>query len=157
MLSFSLNFGSIEAILLGVSSLVGVITVMTMSSQIPLSSIRQIAQLNNITYGLAPIVERIFTIGVHLGCNLLLFYAVLKKEARWFWLSFALKSGIDAVAGYAQLSGQISSVSFLWLIEGFVIVFGLAGFWVSRWLRGKIAELEVEISQQTQQTLELNK
>lgn len=149
MLSFSLNFGGIEAILLGVSSLVGVVTVMTMSSQIPLSSIRQIAQLNNVLYGLAPIIERIFTIGVHLGCNLLLFYAVLKKESRWFWLSFALKSGIDAVAGYAQLSGQISNISFLWLIEGFVIVFGLAGYWISRWLRGKFAELETEITQQT--------
>ncbi len=154
MLSFSLNFGSFEAILLGVSSLIGVITVMTMASQVPLTSIRNIAQLNNVIYGMAPIIERIFTIGVHLGCNLLLFYAVFKKESRWFWLSFALKSGIDAVAGYAQLSGQVSSVSFLWLIEGFVILFGLAGFWISRWLRVKFAEVETEIIQQIQQPTE---
>ncbi len=154
MLSFSLAFGGFEAILLGANTLVGVITVLTMSSQLPLSAIRQIAQLNNIVYGLAPIVERIFTIGVHLGCNLLLFYGVMRKESRWFWLSFALKSGIDAVAGYAQLSGQLSSVSFIWLIEVFVILFGLGGFAISRWLHGKITQLESENIRQAELTAE---
>lgn len=145
MLSFSLGFGGIEAILLGLSSLVGVISAMTMGSLIPLPALRQIALTNNLLYDLAPIVERIFTIGVHLGCNLLLFYAVLKKEIRWFWASFALKSGIDAVAGYAQLSGQLTSIGFLWVIEVAVVVFGLIGFGVSRWLKPRILTNELPV------------
>jgi uncharacterized membrane protein YhfC len=142
MLSFSLGFGSVEAILLGVSSMVGIITAMTMGSLVPLSTLRQLAVTNNIWYDLAPIVERIFTIGVHLGCTLLLFYAVRKNQGRWFWASFALKSGLDAVAGYAQLSGNLTSVSFLWTIEVMVILFGLAGYGISYWLKNRMPQVQ---------------
>lgn len=144
MVSFGLGFGGVEAILLGLSSLVGIITAMTMGNLVPLSTLRQLAMTNNLAYDLAPIVERIFTIGVHLGCNLLLFYAVRKNQIRWFWASFALKSGIDAVAGYAQLSGNLTSVGFLWITEVFVILFGLAGFGISYWLKQRMPELDTQ-------------
>jgi uncharacterized membrane protein YhfC len=104
--------------------------------------LRQLAVTNNIWYDLAPIVERIFTIGVHLGCTLLLFYAVRKNQSRWFWASFALKSGLDAVAGYAQLSGNLTSVSFLWTIEVMVILFGLAGYGISYWLKNRMPQVQ---------------
>lgn len=107
-------------------------SVLVSQNQLPAYSLRTVAASNNLLYSLAPIVERIFTIGVHLGCNVLLFYAVYKNQSRWFWYSFALKSGIDAVAGYAQLNGNLTSMSFIWIIEAFVIVFGLIGFWASR-------------------------
>jgi uncharacterized membrane protein YhfC len=142
IIAFGLGFGGIEAILLGVNSILGIIAAMTMTNQIPPASLRSIAQANNIIYGLAPILERIFTIGVHLGCNVLLFYAALKMQNKYFWYSFALKSGIDAVAGYAQLSGNLSSTAFLWAIEVAVVLFGLVGFWVTRRLKDPILAME---------------
>ncbi|MBI9051806.1 MAG: YhfC family intramembrane metalloprotease [Anaerolineaceae bacterium] len=140
ILSFSLGFGSLEAILLGTLSLMGMIATLTMTDQIPVAQLRTTALANNFFYDLAPIIERIFTIMIHMGCNVLLFYSVFKKEMRWFWASFALKSGIDTIAGYAQISGQLESVAFIWIIEIFVILFGTMGFLITRKL---IPELEM--------------
>lgn len=142
ILSFGLGFGATEAILLGSVNLIGMISSLVMTNQMPVATLRLVAQANNLIYDLAPIVERIFTIGVHLGCSVLIFYAIQRKEMRWFWYSFALKSGIDAVAGYAQLSGQLGSIGFLWCIEVAVIVFGLVGFWVGNKLKPKFLNME---------------
>jgi uncharacterized membrane protein YhfC len=142
ILSFSLGFGATEAVLLGALSLVSMISALVMTDQIPVSQLRSFAIANNFLYDLAPILERFFTIGVHLGCNVLIFYSIQKKEIRWFWYSFALKSGLDAIAGYAQMSGQLQSTGFIWIIEAFVILFGLVGFWSARYLKPKILALE---------------
>ncbi len=142
ILSFSLGFGATEAVMLGALSLLSMISALAMSDQIPISQLRSIALANNFFYDLAPIMERLFTIGVHLGCNVLIFYSILKREMRWFWYSFALKSGVDAIAGYAQLSGQLQSTAFIWTIEAFVIVFGLTGFWIARFLEPKFKKME---------------
>jgi hypothetical protein len=144
ILSFGLGFGATEAILLGLMNVVSMVYVLLSVNTLPAASLRTVAASNDLVYSLAPILERIFTIGVHLGCNVLLFYAVLKGEKRWFWYSFALKSGIDAVAGYAQLSGQLQNVGFLWIIEAAVVVFGLVGFWVTGYLKPKLLELEAQ-------------
>lgn len=142
--SFSMGFGAIEAILLALLNLVSMISVLSTQSQLPAYSLRTVAASNNLLYDLAPIMERIFTIGVHLGCNVLLFYAVYKKQARWFWASFALKSGIDAVAGFAQISGDLTSITYIWMIEAIVILFGLVGFWLSRKYLPRLPEKTVE-------------
>lgn len=146
ILSFSLGFGATEAILLGALSLVSMMSALVMTDQIPVAQLRSIAVANNFLYSLAPILERFFTIGVHLGCNVLIFYSIQKKEMRWFWYSFALKSGIDAIAGYAQMSGQLQSTGFIWTIEAFVILFGLVGFWSARFLKPKIQAQEPAVS-----------
>ena len=139
--AFSMGFGAIEAILLGLASLVSMILVLTMTSDLPVSQLRSIAVSNNFFYSFAPIVERFFTILVHLGCNIMIFYSIYKKEMRWFWASFALKSGIDAIAGYAQLSGQLQSVTFIWIIEAFVILFGILGYFATRKLSPELKAL----------------
>ncbi len=147
ILSFSLGFGATEAVLLGALSLVSMISALIMTDQIPVSQLRSIALANNFLYSLAPILERFFTIGIHLGCNVLIFYSIQKKEMHWFWYSFALKSGIDAIAGYAQMSGQLQSTAFIWTIEAFVILFGLVGFWSARFLKPKIQAQEPAIGE----------
>ena len=139
--AFSMGFGAIEAFLLGSASLISMILVFTMVSDLPVAQLRSVALSNNFFYSLAPIVERIFTILIHLGCNIMIFYSIYKKEMRWFWASFALKSGIDAIAGYAQLSGQLESTAFIWIIEAFVILFGLAGYFITRKLSPELEEL----------------
>ena len=142
LLSFSIGFGAIEALLLGLLALTSTIATFSMADQLAASQLRNAAMGNNFFYNLAPILERFFTIGIHIASNLLLFYAVRKNEMRWFWYSFAFKSAIDAVAGYAQLSGQLESLGFLWIIEAVVVVFGLAGFWIASKIGNKLKELE---------------
>jgi hypothetical protein len=90
--------------------------------------------MNNILYGIAPIVERFFTVWVHIFCCVLVFFAIAKIEARWFWLAFGCKSLLDAVAGYAQTSGIIGSIEGIWVIEGIVVLFGIVSWLGVRWL-----------------------
>jgi len=103
--AFGFGFGGIEAALLGLNALVGAATVLIAPAALPLGALEQVALANNPIYGLAPIWERFFTVLVHLFSNVLLFYGARKRESRWFWLAFAYKSGIDAIAAWGQLTG----------------------------------------------------
>ena len=59
----------------------------------------------------------------------MIFFGASTRQARWFWLAFAVKSLLDAVAGFAQVSGQLESLSFLWTIEAIVAFFGTLSWW----------------------------
>ncbi len=131
-LAFGIGFGAFEALLLGVSNFAGALIGMLAPQSLG-PAIGNLVTLNNPLYGLASVVERIFTIFVHILSNVLLFYGVAKVQSRWLWVSFAYKSGIDTIAGFAQMWG-VAQLSHLWLIEGFVILFGLAGMWGIRWI-----------------------
>jgi uncharacterized membrane protein YhfC len=135
-LAFGIGFGAVEALMLGISPLsAGVVVLLAPASFTP-GQLESIAALANPLLGLAPIWERFFTIWVHILSNLLIFYAVAVRQARWFWLAFAYKTFLDAVAAYAQLSGLVSTnyLAGIWFIEGVVALFGLAGIWGVRWL-----------------------
>jgi uncharacterized membrane protein YhfC len=128
-LAFGVGFGALEAVLLGVGSISGMATAMLLPTQLPASAFRSMAAANNLLFDLAPVLERFFTIWVHIFCAVLIFYAAGSRQGRWFWLAFAAKSLLDAVAGYAQLSGQLDSLAFLWSIEAVVAVFGGLSWW----------------------------
>lgn len=138
-LAFGIGFGAVEALLLGFSSLATVITALVMPSSIPVLTLAQIAAANNPLWGLAPIVERFFTCLIHIFCNVLLFYGAAKKEARWFWLSFLFKSGIDMAAAFAHFWG-LTELWKIWLIETIVIVWGLVGWWGARWVQARYSQ-----------------
>lgn len=133
-LAFGIGFGAIESLLLGLGSLASVLAALLAPQAVPAQALAQLAVMNNIMYGIAPIVERFFTVWVHIFCSVLIFFAVAKMEARWFWLAFGCKSLLDAVAGYAQTSGILGSVEGIWAIEGIVVLFGIAGWLGVRWL-----------------------
>jgi hypothetical protein len=44
------------------------------------------------------------------------------------WLSFAWKSLLDAVAGFAQMWG-VGTPAKMWTIEAIIILFGVASWW----------------------------
>ena len=133
-LAFGIGFGAIEALLLGLGSLATALAVLLAPQAIPAQALAQLAVMNNILYGIAPIVERFFTVWVHIFCNVLIFFSIAKMQVRWFWLSFWFKSMLDAVAGFAQISGVISSVEGIWAIETIVVLFGIVGWLGVRWL-----------------------
>jgi len=132
-LSFGIGFGAFEAFLLGVLSLVGILVLMLMPTAVPLASLEAAARANDPLYGLAPIVERFGTVFVHIFSNVLIFYAVARRKPGWFWLAFAYKTAIDAVAAFAQFWG-LETLWKIWTIEGVVAVFGLIGWLGIRWL-----------------------
>ncbi len=139
VLAFGIGFGAIEAILVGLSPLVTVTLALVSPQSLPEVVRGSLEQLNNVWAGLAPVWERFFTIWVHIFSCALIFYAVVKRQARWFWLAFAYKTGIDAVAAYAQLSGLqdlagLDPVARLWAIEAVVGVWGVVGMLGVRWL-----------------------
>jgi uncharacterized membrane protein YhfC len=137
-LAFGIGFGAVEA-LLGISPLsAGLIALLAPATFTP-GQLESIAAVANPLLAVAPIWERFFTIWVHILSNLLIFYAVAIRRARWFWLAFAYKTALDAVAAYAQLSGLVTAdyLAGIWFIEGIVAIFGLAGIWGVRWLRGR--------------------
>ena len=130
-LAFGIGFGVVEALLLGLSSLVAVTNFMV-SPDAALQNPEALAHLNNVLFGLAPISERFFTVLIHVAANLLIFYSVLRREARWFWLAFIYKTAFDAIATFAQFWG-VDTLSHLWTIEAIVALFGIIG-WLVWWI-----------------------
>jgi uncharacterized membrane protein YhfC len=133
-LAFGIGFGAIEAFLLGLGSLASALVAILAPQMIPPEAMTQLAVMNNVLYGIAPIVERFFTIWVHIFCNVLIFFAAAKTQTRWFWIAFWFKSLIDAVAGFAQTSGVIATTEGIWAIEAVVVLWGILGWLGVRWL-----------------------
>ncbi len=142
-LGFGIGFGAVEALLLGLSSLASVALAIAAPDTLPPAILEQIALLNNLLYAIGPIWERFFTVMIHIFCNVLIFYAVMKRQPRWFWASFAYKSGLDAVAAFAQFWG-IGTVGRLWAIEAIVGLFGLVAWWGTRKVAENYPEVTVE-------------
>ncbi|HEY9075896.1 MAG TPA: YhfC family glutamic-type intramembrane protease [Anaerolineaceae bacterium] len=144
-LAFGIGFGAVEAGLLALSPLVMAILAVAAPEQVPFSMLQALGATRNIFYGIAPVWERFFTVWVHIFCNVLLFYAVLKKEPRAFWFSFLFKTLIDVAAAYGQVSG-LQTLGKIWMLEGIVAAFGAAGWLGTHWLARRYPEpVPVEI------------
>ncbi len=138
-LAFGIGFGAVEAALLALSPLVTVSMALLNPSSLPGGVLEQFAVLNNPLQGLAPVWERFFTIWIHILSAVLLFYGMRTRQTRWFWLAFVYKTGVDAVAAFAQVSGFINmaapdGLAHIWTIEALVGLWGVVGFLGTRWV-----------------------
>jgi uncharacterized membrane protein YhfC len=127
-LAFGIGFGAFEAALLGFSSLASSISALAAPQLIPEAAMNSIRMLNDPIFALAPVAERFGTILVHVLCNVLLFYGVASGQARWLWVSFAYKSLLDTVAGFAQFWG-VETLPKIWTIEALILIFGFVAWW----------------------------
>ena len=134
VLAFGIGFGEIEAVLLGLSSLVLAVVAMTIPERLPKEVLAPLEHANTLWIQLAPISERIFACLGHVGTNVLLFYSVARREARWFWLAFVYKTAIDAVAGFAVVKGLTTTPVQIWTIEAIAAVWGIAGLLITLWI-----------------------
>jgi uncharacterized membrane protein YhfC len=128
-LAFGIGFGAVEALLLGLASLTGVLLSLLNANSLSLATLESFSQTGNLLFDLAPISERIFTILVHIFSNLLIFYSAYRGKQGWMWLAFAYKTLFDSVAAYAQISGILGSLRAVWLIELIIMLFGLVGWY----------------------------
>lgn len=135
-LAFGIGFGAVEAALLAVSPLVGVLIALTSPHSLPPAILESLVQLNNVLRGLAPVWERFFVVWAHILANVLIFHALAMRRPRWFWLAFAYKTALDTVAAAGQ-GLATGSLAGMWAIEAFVGVFGVLGWLGTRWLQGR--------------------
>ncbi len=135
VLAFGIGFGAIEALLVGAGAVASVAVSMAIPDKIPKDALEKVAQSGHLAIQLAPICERIFACLGHLATNVMLFYAVSRRAPRWFWLAFAYKSAIDAVAAaYLQSDSTTISLAWLWGMEALTAVWGIAGLLVTLWI-----------------------
>jgi len=146
--AFGIGFGAFEAILIAVPSLIQIAVLIFNPSLLDLlpPAQRQIleAQLNLPSWIIpAPIIERIFTLFVHLFTTLLIFISITRHKFSYFISAFLYKSLVDAVVPYIQLTlkPNMSPIS-IYLAEVWVVTMGsiaLAGiYWTRRVLSEKI-------------------
>jgi len=83
------------------------------------------------------LIERFFTILIHIFSSILIFCSIKNKILSLFWLSFVYKTVIDAIAAWGQLSFNINILSHLWIIELIVIIYGIIGFYGIRWIKNR--------------------
>jgi uncharacterized membrane protein YhfC len=143
-MAFGIGFGAIEALLFGVSSLSSMLAAMVISVAMPPASIEVLARLGNILWGLAPVVERLAAIFIHICSTVLIFYAVNTRQARWFWLAFGYKTAVDAAAAVCVHIHGIDTLEHIWTLEAILILFGLAGWLGLRWLAPRYQALPIE-------------
>ena len=81
---------------------------------------------------LVPAVERLIAILCHVASRVLVLMAVASRRWVLFCYGFLLLSGIDAVAMYLHLSGQLNTLSF-WTVEAMIAPFALVSIPITRW------------------------
>lgn len=131
-LALGLGFGACEAVALGV--------IMALSAAQPDAW----ACLFTWSESLVRPFERLVTLPIHTAAVVMIVRALVEREWRWFWVSFAYKSAVDAVAAWLLLSGT-TLLSHLWLAEWvcfvpFAVLGLLALFFLARTWRKPMAE-----------------
>lgn len=141
-LAFGIGFGASEALFFGVSSLSSTLASMVISVvQPPAPEVS--ARLGNSLWVLAPVVERLATIFIHLCATVLIFFAVNTRQVRWFWLAFGYKTAVDAVAAaFVHIYG-IDTLGHVWTFETLMLLFGVAGWLGLRWLAPRYQALPI--------------
>jgi len=144
--AFGIGFGAIEAVLLGLGSLIVTAVAIAEPAALPRKIMDSLAVSAWVIP--APIIERIVAVFAHIFACVLIVRSAQRKQIRYFWTAFVYKSLIDATAAWAQLSFKVNTTSHIWAVEGIVFIFGVVGFGGLIWLsRG---EQTVEISPSTQ-------
>ena len=139
--AFGIGFGSIEALFLGITSLMNVLMFMMMPDLIMLIPEAQqatiLAQLNASTWiALGPVIERVSIMFIHVFSTLLVLYAVKERRIGYLGLSILFKTVVDGIIPWVVLSAQpIYEVFNAYLIEVPFIILAVIAFFGIRWIR----------------------
>ncbi len=136
-IAFAIGFGALEAIFLGIPSLIQIATFNLYPSTVeslPLDQLMQImAQLNAPTWVVgAPIIERGFTMMAHVYAILLIYRGVRDEDSRSVRMAVAYKSALDALVPYMQWLLSSGGFGMIYVVEVWVVFMGLVGLWGSR-------------------------
>jgi uncharacterized membrane protein YhfC len=140
-LAFGIGFGAFEAFLLGLLTLFSTLPAVAMPQLYPLPSLEDVARANDVLWSFAPVWERFFTVLIHIFSNVLVCYAIAKRQIGWMWLAVAYKTLLDAVAAFGQVNG-INTLAMLWAIEGMIGLMGALGWLGTRRLIARYPQPE---------------
>ncbi len=142
-IAFGIGFGAIEAILLGLTSIVSVTLIALFPESMPEKALNMI-DLSKLWVIPAPIVERISAIIIHIFSTALIVYAFLTKKFRWFWASFVYKTFVDSLAAWFSLNGYGGKAIALYLLELEFGIIALCGYIGLKILKEKWQGIELE-------------
>jgi uncharacterized membrane protein YhfC len=136
--ALGIGFGGAEAIVLGVLSLTSVLSLILVPELQALLTPDVLAQFSPALIPF-PIIERLFTLFIHVFAVVLVVYAVRSGELRWLWLSVLLKTVTDGPIPLFTYYFKYLGVLYFIPIEVYVAVLGiisLAGlFWIGKRFR----------------------
>jgi uncharacterized membrane protein YhfC len=147
--AFGIGFGGTEAFLMGLVGLVMALLLVVFPNHIPASArdalLKQFAHRSLASIPL-PVVERVTAMVIHCLASVLLIYAVQRRQQRWFWLSFAYKTAVDAFTGWALLAWKMTSSTMkIAEFEAMVSVFALVAIWALPKLKTGFDRSRVEL------------
>ena len=124
--AFGIGFGAAEAIVIGFSSFLNVLTLIMVPELMALLP-PQVAQQFSMGPAIipAPIIERSFTLLAHVFSALLIIYAVMARRAEYFLASFIYKSSLDGMIPW--LSQNVGTLAGIYTIELVVALYGVLG------------------------------
>ncbi|NOU27020.1 MAG: YhfC family intramembrane metalloprotease [Polyangiaceae bacterium] len=141
-IAFGLGFGGVEAVILGLASLVVAVALVAAPQALP-EPLRSEAGAGIVLIGVA---ERLSTIVVHLFAALLIVQgARVGQPRRWFVASLALKTAVDGIAARAILHSNVkASLAKLTIFEielglAAVVLLGATIWLVRSWQRSSTA------------------
>lgn len=124
ILGFGIGFGAFEALILGTSNVIYLVKNKNIEDDI---DNRFSLNMNNILMIPLGIVERIFTLFIHVFSCVLIFIAVQENSYLYFWVSFIFKSFVDAVAAWLILEKGIRNISKASQHWGYQLIFIILG------------------------------
>lgn len=125
--------GAFEALLLGLAGFVAILLAISgmRGTESASASIAEVALVTPFAWLVGP-VERAIAILCHTSSRTLVLLSVAKRRWSYFFWGFMIMTGIDAIAGFAHLSGKIGQFS-LWWIELAIGPFAVASVLILRW------------------------
>ena len=144
MVAFGIGFGATEAIILGLPSLLQMVTYLVNPGMLELLTWRQyiemVAQLNASTWIVAaPIIERAFALFAHILSVLLIYASVRLGRPRLLLSAFVYKSVLDLPTAYFQWLLASASLGTLYYADIWIMVLGSVGLLWSLRLRRQLS------------------
>lgn len=147
--AFGNGFGSFEALLLGLFTLVVTLVGLFSPQSLPPEALSQL-QLppGNVWLWVAvgP-VERVLAITVHIFSAVLAVYAWRARRWGYFGLSVLYKTAGDAVGAFGLMSyGALETLSRIWTLEAILFLIALVGWWGTAALRPRFEHYPPSVS-----------
>jgi uncharacterized membrane protein YhfC len=134
-LAFGIGFGSIEAIALGVQTLLNLMAFIIDPQLVSLLSPAQQASLDLPTIvAFAAIIERTFILFVHIFASVLVVLSVVAPATRYLVYSILFKTLVDGMIPFLTTYVDTTTVAGIYEVELPIVGLGIIAFFGIRWV-----------------------